>query len=347
MRFNIKRFQTFSDVEWDALIEDMNGSKYQFTFKNISYYSAFKNNKNYSFCVVDEKKIIAVIAVLINTTNKKNLFFFDNFIVPKPIFHKKINNSLRRKVFNFIIDHLKELAIKNNISHINFMSHPIYFINNKPSLDSQNQFELLSFNVDYKVHNTLIHDLSNLTYDEMISSLSKYHRKNINKISYNKDISFINLNYRSNKNNVEKHFKNFKNLHFKSAGKKTRPDKTWKIMLEKIFDNSADLFAIKLKSTAISYLNCGKFKNFAWGWSQVNSRIYEKKYMPRHILEWKAMLYYKDNNIEFYEIGERYFAQKNFEPSKKEISISEFKEKYGANYYPKPQFRLKFNFQRK
>ena len=52
------------------------------------------------------------------------------------------------------------------------------------------------------------------------------------------------------------------------------------------------------------------------------------------------MKYYKKNKLNFYEIGERYYAQNNFIPSDKEISISEFKEKFGSNKYPKPIFKV-------
>ena len=79
--------------------------------------------------------------------------------------------------------------------------------------------------------------------------------------------------------------------------------------------------------------------------SEYGDRIYnldyEKLLMPRHLLEWKTLLYYKKNIVHFYEIGERYFSQKNFKPSKKLLNISNFKEKYGANKYPKVIFELK------
>jgi len=48
------------------------------------------------------------------------------------------------------------------------------------------------------------------------------------------------------------------------------------------------------------------------------------------------ILYYKINNFIFYEIGERYFApQLLYVPTQKELSISIFKERYGAQPFPK------------
>ncbi len=61
---------------------------------------------------------------------------------------------------------------------------------------------------------------------------------------------------------------------------------------------------------------------------------------PRHFLEWSVMKYYKNNHFSFYELGERYFMQDRFIPTKKELSISEFKEKFGSDRYPKAYFKL-------
>ena len=73
----------------------------------------------------------------------------------------------------------------------------------------------------------------------------------------------------------------------------------------------------------------------------INLKKYE--YLsPRHFLEWNVMKYYKKNKLNFYEIGERYYAQNNFIPSDKEISISEFKENL-AQINIRNQF-LKLNY---
>ena len=110
-------------------------------------------------------------------------------------------------------------------------------------------------------------------------------------------------------------------------------------MLKKIYDNEADLFYLNLDDKSISYLYCARLYDFAWGWSQVNLKKYEN-ISPRHFLEWNAMKYYRNNQFHFYEIGERYYAQDKFKPTAKELSISDFKEKYGSDKYPKVNFRV-------
>ena len=59
------------------------------------------------------------------------------------------------------------------------------------------------------------------------------------------------------------------------------------------------------------------------------------------MLEWEVMLYYKNIKQSFYEIGIRYVKQKNFIPTKKELTISEFKEKYGSDSYPRAEIEIR------
>ena len=100
---------------------------------------------------------------------------------------------------------------------------------------------------------------------------------------------------------------------------------------------------IKKRLKDISFLFCGIQNNFSAGWSQVNLEQYEKEYMPRHILEWQAILMLKKFGVKFYEIGERFYKTQSYNPSEKEISISDFKEKFGGIFYPKIYYEYKFN----
>ena len=339
MRFSIEHFKDIGKIKWNRLVEKFNGSSHLLTWQNINYQSAFKNIKNVSFSVLDHNDTVALVALAINKSNISKTFSFGNNLIPHPIFSNKVNYSLRKKIYEFIFNFIKQLAKKNKIKQINFVSHPVHFYDGKANLESKNQFEFIMFSSNYLVHNTLINKLSCFSKDQLFSQLSKYHKKNINKIK-KKKLIFKTISFKTEKNEIEHHFKNLKKYHFKSAKRKTRPEKTWNIMLKQIIDNEADLFCLIYDTTPISYLYCGRYKNFAWGWSQVNLEKYEKEFMPRHLLEWEVMMYYKKNKLDFYEIGERYFAQEKFKPTKKELLISEFKEKFGSDRFPKVFFNL-------
>ena len=338
MDFQIKKFKSFNMMSWDNLLIDLEGPIHNCTWNNLNYYSAYDKITNNSFAIFHEKKLVAIVPIAINSKKKINYSFGNNLIF-SPIFASKIRSSLRKKTYDYIFTKLKkELGLKK--LKLNMQISPLYFENKKFNISSKNQFELLAYSKKFVVHNTLIVNL-NENEEQLLLKMSKYHRKNISKTSKIKNLEFKILNYKKPNNEIKMKFNEFKKYHKISAGRITRPKKTWDIMLKKIYDNEAELFFLSLNNKAISYLYCAKYFNFSWGWSQVNLKEYE--YMsPRHYLEWNAMKYYKNNNHNFYEIGERYFEQNKFRPTAKEISITEFKEKYGSDKYPKVILRIEF-----
>jgi len=336
MDFTVKNIDTFDKLNWNNILKDMEGPAHLCLWNSLDYYSAYPNIKNLSFVIINENKILGLVPLALNRSTQKIKLEFANKIIFAPIFRKNISSSLRKKIYKFIFDYLKEKFKKK--LNICIQYSPIFFKNNMSFLSSKNQFELIPYSYDYLIHNTLIQDLKIKTED-MLKNMSKYHRKNINRTSKMEELKFEVISSHSKKELIRKKFNEFNKFHFISAGKATRPKKTWNIMLKKIFDDEADLFSLNFKNKSISYLYCAKYLDYAWGWSQVNLEKYEK-ISPRHFLEWKSMLYYKKKNFSFYEIGERYEYQSKFKPTKKEITISEFKEKYGSDKYPKAYFRV-------
>lgn len=338
MDLKVKKFNTFTMSSWDDLITKLEGPLHNCTWNNLNYYSAYNKIENISFMIFHENKLIALIPFAKNLNKTKLSFSFGNNLIFSPVFSPKITQSLRKRIYNFTFELIKKKFKLKKIK-INYQVSPVYFKNNKVEICSKNQFELLAYSKNFNVHNTLILDLTE-EEDQLILNMSKYHRKNINKTSKIKNLKFEVLNKKKSRNSIIEKFTEFKKYHRISAGRVTRPKKTWDIMLKKIYENEADLFYLNFDKKRISYLYCARYQDFAWGWSQVNLKKYEH-ISPRHFLEWNAMKYYKKNKLNFYEIGERYYAQNDFIPSDKEISISEFKEKFGSNKYPKPIFKVK------
>jgi hypothetical protein len=336
MDFQTKEFKLFNMSSWNNLLAELEGSLHNCTWNNLNYYSAYNKIENISFVIFHENKLIALVPVAKNLTTKKVSFSFGNNLIFSPVFSPKIKQSLRKKVYDYFFELIKK-KFKLKKLKIIFQSSPVYFKNKKVEICAKNQFELLSYSKSFNVHNTLILDLSE-EEDQLLSNMSKYHRKNINKTSKIKNLKFEILNYKEKKDKIKEKFSEFKKYHRIRAGRVTRPKKTWEIMLKKIYDNEADLFYLNLDNKSISYLYCARLYDFAWGWSQVNLKKYEN-ISPRHFLEWSVMKYYKRNQFHFYEIGERYYDQEKFKPSAKELSISDFKEKYGSDKYPKAFFR--------
>jgi hypothetical protein len=338
--FFVESFKTITAAQWNDLLPKLIGNRQSCTFNNIQYYSNLFNTKNISFIIKDaEKKIVGIIPLGL-CIGKKKTFSFGGSPCPSPLYLKSFNQSQKRNFLIFVKDYILQLSKKYKTKKYFVEKHPICFNKNEfPFITSENQFEFNFWYSKQIVHNTFILDLS-LTKDHLIKNLSKYHRRNILR-SKKKNLSIKIFDGSTAKLLVKKIFKKFKKAHFDSAGKKTRPDATWRNMEQQLSNNNAKLFVIYLDDKIeISYLYCGIYNGFAWGWSQVNIDKYEKEFMPRHLLEWEAICYFKESNYRYYELGERYYKQYNFRPTKKELTISDFKEKYGSSMYPKVVYEI-------
>ena len=192
---------------------------------------------------------------------------------------------------------------------------PIQFSKNKCLLDYNESMKILSFfDVSYVVINTNIIDL-NLSNDQLFMNLRKAMRKEFRNEIYNK-LEFIKINSIKNKKLIKEYFYLYKNYHFRSAKKQTRKDSSWEYMLNLLYLNKADLFALRKVEDKkfLSFLYCFKEKNFASGASQVNITNSQdlKKFSLRAFIEFKAIEYYKNNNFRYYEIGQTYYYDKSF-----------------------------------
>jgi hypothetical protein len=337
MKFSRKDYSEVGTEEWDKLVVDMEGSVHFNCSYIMEYFCALSPNiLNCSFIVYnDRKSVVSVCSLFVIKDGSNNE---DSKMLPYSVISIKndIKPGIRRSLIKFIFSEVDYTLDLNNFEYINFVTHPLKkaCIDDKV-ISSENIFELQSKCSIVLIHNTLI---SNLTtdIDTLFQDMNKYRRRHIKK-SINKNLVVKHYN---NSNIVDKHINSMKLEHHIASGHQTRPDSTWQIMLANAKSGHGTIFvAYTDDGTPISYLYCGEFSDISWGWSQVNVHKYEKEWSPRALLEWEAMKYYKKKRFRFYEIGERFYENAMYKPTNKEISISEFKERYGTSMYPKIYWR--------
>ena len=343
MSIKLINFKDMEEKAWNEFLLCMKGNLHYASWHVIKYLSAFQNVENFSFCLMDGKICLAMVPLGMVNRGKEDCFLgFGGDYCTTPVTNNRLTNYERRKILTVVRAQIDEIGKKNKLKLYKFKNHPlIYNSKLQPILSSINQFDHLRWSKKFLVHNTIIIDLGK-SEQVIWDNFSKYHKKNIKKI-LKKNLKFEIVSSDKDKSTIENKFRNFKKAHFQSAGRSTRPDETWNIMQDMIFKDKSVLFCISHNQVEISYLYCGFFNNFAWGWSQVNLDKYEKEFMPRHLLEWLVIKYFKDKKFSFYEIGERFFSYEGFKPSKKEITISEFKEKFGGEMYPSVYFQSTIN----
>ena len=245
------------------------------------------------------------------------------------------HRSERRKTLDFIIQIYLEALEKNKAEKIIFARHPLnQDMLDCGRLDFKYCFELLRYQFFYLVENILAIDLTR-EEEDLVKEVGKYHYRHI-KRTRKKGVAAKVFNSSENSKELDKRFSEFRQAHFAASGKKTRPDETWDIMHQCLREKKASLFAAFYDNEPISFLFAGEWNKMAFGWSQANLLEREKEFSPRHMLEWEAMLYYKKQGFEFYELGRMHYgAQPFYVSSPKEKSISVFKERYGGVLLPK------------
>ena len=337
MELDIKYFKDFDRIKWDECIEQLPFSTYKNSWDVINYFSQFPDILgNYSFIAFLENKPVGVCSIGLSCLpeSNKNEFSFNGSSCTVPAL-ANFKPSMRRKLSDEIYRIIYNCATENNVQLIKMESHPLTrscCANNK--IDSDYLFEPLRYQMIYNITNTLIIDLM-LDEDVLLQNVSKYHRKHIHKGGkFGLKVKVFNNKY--NPNQLDEKCHEYQLVHLAAAGRVTRPQETWDAMLMAALHGKATLFIAYVEDKPISYLFCGEFHSMAFGWSQANVEEYEKTYPSRHLLEWKAILYYKKHGVSFYEVGERFFGpQLYYLPTAKEVTISVFKERYGGYLYPK------------
>ena len=329
--FKRDNFTKDFNKKWDDYILKLNNYSPYHRSWLLNFHLKSNKSTNSSFVFLDGKKCLAVVPLAIY----KNTLSFGGRHCPSPIVNLELKESLRRKIFKEIFITIEELMKKNNLKEYYFSRQTFQNKNSNNEMTLENLFELMSFANDIHIYNNLIIDLSK-SKKSLESNLSKYHRKNIKKSQNKINVEIVDHNL--DDNTLNKYFSEFRELHIKSAGRETRPIETWNIMKDCIEKENANLFIAKNKIKNISFLFCGKYDVFSFGWTQVNDGDFEKDFMPRHFLEWSAILYYKKIGLRYYNLGERFHSNSDGNISEKELNISYFKEKYGSGVFPKVHY---------
>jgi len=337
MDYKIVYFNDVSQEQWDTWVSGISTASYFHSWFWIDYSSKFQNvASNGSFAYLDSNsKLLAICPLIESVSNESNEISANGAPVGTPVLQDNLKPGVRRNILDNIFSIIQDYAKAHVVKKIIMATHPLsHGICDNDISCFMNSFEFLRYRILYHVTNTTVIDLR-LPYEVLFQNIGKYHRRHITR-GQKKDITVKVFNSRENTGELKNRFKMFQDEHFTAAGKMTRPQETWDSMYSSAMQGSASLFCAFLGDIPVSYLFCGQFSSMAFGWSQVNVKEYEKTYSPRHLLEWEAINYYKKNGFSFYEIGERYYAPQLLHvPTEKQITISQFKERYGGSLLPK------------
>lgn len=331
----IRKFCDIENGEWDSHIYKLPDSTYMHSSWWINYLNAINGKeKDRSFIILEGGKILCACPLAISESSFNGVDYlsasFSGSPNPYPAM-VELPATQRRRLLRKVFDMVDETLMPCNVKMIEFCKHPVNINFLRGDLDNNYQAEAIALGYIGYMKNTIIVDL--IKSEEMLlSEMTFFQRKHIRKSAKQ---GLLVRELRGHSEFIDRSFDDFQAAHFKSAGRLTRPQESWDIMKELLKKEKATLFVASIDGHEISYLYCGEFGNFSFGWSQVNLDEYQDAYLPRHLLEWEAMISYKRRGFRYYEVGIRYGSpQMQYFPTDKEITISQFKERYGGKLYP-------------
>ena len=265
-----------------------------------------------------ENEVVSIIPLFYFEKGKHfELSFQDGSIYP-PIFISKLSKKIEKELSKVLLDKLIKL-----FSQLNLKS-PIIADNLSPS----RSLSIWHKNVMQHANNCLIIRESFVDLSKDYNFLKSHYRKSY-KALISKGYKLFNI-YKLEENDYNV-WEEFKSLHFKAAGRKTRSDKSWDILFNLVAENKACLYF------------CRDHNNNMIGGSLVMKTKHEAFYaigaydrelfhLPiGHFIQDFIIKDLLDTQIQWLRLG-RLFSKFDFDhPTDKEIQIGQFKSGFSSD----------------
>jgi len=315
--------------DWDRFCEQNDDAWFLHTTDSIQYALNYKpelKSKDLSFLVYRQDEIAAVVPLAIESyANGKKEFSFGAGENIFPALKNGFKQDVREDIFQLIFSEIDRLADQEKVVRAKFRFStlsPSFLKNTMPV----NYLFMLGY-LDTSL-NTLMIDL-NKTEEQLWDDLRRNHRRNILKGENFK------VKIYTAKNITKEIFDAYKKMHRKAAGRQTRPDITFDLMYGWLTRNLAFLAVVEFEDKMIGFEYYSVYKNNVEGFSAANDPDYEKDHPIRHLLEWEAIKWMKNQRFNFYEIGLQWYGNLLHDyPDQKQLNISHFKKGFGGFTMP-------------
>lgn len=329
-------FSEVSSQTWNAWVAALPDATYLHEAGFLQYLHALlPDGAAKTFALLnDANKPIALCPFAISTDLVNGMEMREGTWKGAPIPYPAIagdSPTSRRRLVRLVFEQIQERARIEGLGRIQFRRYPISRAVMNGVECPVAQMEALAHGYTCLPQNTVVMALRRAP-DALEAGMTSYHRRRIHR-SRREGLRVH--SFRGNSSEARNMFESYQQAHVASAGRLTRPHRTFDLMCDAVLAGRATLFVAALGDTPLSFLLCGEFERMAFGWSQVNMEAYEAAYSPRHLLEWEAILDYQRRGFIYYEVGTRWYGpQLYYCPSPKELTIAEFKERYGGQLWP-------------
>lgn len=322
--FDYCKLEEFLSIEPDVWFQHTK------TWRDYTLAMRAFGSEDLSFYILENKKIVAFIPLVkeyIYEEEDKNEFFMAGFPSVYPVFSNTLSSNNKDKIEKIVFKELFELANCSDIDYINMYVNPLsgQVLDNSLRINPLPKF---GFN-----DTTISTNILNLSNEE--SSLFRNFRKGTKSDIKTAQKNGFEIVVYDDSSISDEIFSKYKDVHFKAAGRKTRPDQTWEIMFEWI-QKSSSILALTYKDTeVISAQLVNIFDKRAYYQSGATIPEYQRQTGIGHLAQWEIIKYLKVKGFAFYELGWNWYPNISQEiADSKMLGISRFKAGFGADIYP-------------
>lgn len=322
-------------AEWDNFCGASADAWFYHTSSWIDYTLNMRFDKektrNLSFGIKEDNKLIAIVPLIkeeIHSDHGRYEFGFAGMNTPFPALADDIGDKKREKLIKIIFSKIDRLSKDNLIDYASFQISPLA-PRSRQGFWLVNPLPHLGFN-DTQIDSHII-EISK-TEDELFRNCRKGHKSDIK--SARKTNALVKV--LDSELITENYFQLYRDIHFKSAGRQTRPERTWEIIYEWI---KKDLSVLSLyfnrENECIAAALSIVYKDGAYyGSSGILPECNAEKGVM-HLLLWETMMFLRNRGIRWYETGWQYTPTLSQEvPSEKEVNIALFKRGFGGVSLP-------------
>ncbi len=318
-------------IDWDKTFLECNTPIVYYSSNFIDFrIECFSGNKikcdDFSFGVQLDGKTICILPLLFFENGDENGLSFLNRSIYPPIFLDNVSKKIQKEISNLLVEKLESLLKKFNLTNVEIIDQ-LY-----PS-DNLSIWHKIVYK-RAKTCNILRESFVKLSFG--YSKIKSNYRK-----SYKSLISKGNKLFQAFK--LEKNHKSvweeFKNLHFKSAGRKTRSDKSWEILFNDLNAQKYDFYFCRDNNGVMrggSLIMKSAFEAF------YSIAAYDRDLFHLPIGHFLQDFIIKDliqTNIHWYRLG-RYYSINDFDkPTEKEIQIGQFKSGFSTHIIANYRFK--------